>query len=107
MHKAIDWKRASSKICEDIRADLTTVQDASTKVNPDAMLLHHENRDKVRQVCQSLPEIYSKVIYQFYFQSRSYRDIASAEGISLKTVESRLYRARSMFREKWREEVGE
>ena len=44
---------------------------------------------------------YSRVLMRYYFEHQSYQQIAREEGISLKTVESRLYRARKILRKRW------
>lgn len=107
-HKAIDWKRANAKILlDDVEKDLSVLKDDRDWSNPDMILLQEEHREKVREMCQKIPEKYRNIINQFYFQSKTYNDIAREEGISLKTVESRLYRARGLFREKWKEELRE
>lgn len=106
-HKAIDWKRANAKLKSTASIDdINSIQDESGKNEPDTIFLQEEYREKVREVCQKLPDTYGRVIADFYFESKTYQDIAATEGISLKTVESRLYRARNMFREKWKEEAG-
>ena len=53
---------------------------------------------RMRKQIQALPDIYRRVIYQYYFQERSYREIAQNEGITVKAVESRLYRAKALLR---------
>lgn len=71
--------------------------------NPEELVLQKEQRQRIRNVCTKLPKIYSRVVEKHYFEGKSYREIAAEEGIAPKTVESRLYRARFLFREKWRE----
>ena len=51
-----------------------------------------------------MPEIYRVVIEKFYFQEKSYEMIAREENVSVKTIASRLYRAKILLKEKWREE---
>jgi RNA polymerase sigma factor (sigma-70 family) len=63
-----------------------------------------EDRKKILTLCGELPDIYKSVISKYYIQEMSYQNIAKVEGISIKTVESRLYRAKKMLKEKW--EVG-
>lgn len=107
-NKAIDWKRANKKqnfITGGL--ELQKVEDERQWVNPEKILLEKDYRERVREVCKQLPENYGNVIEKFYFQSRTYEEIAREEGLSLRTVESRLYRARKMFREKWKEGVSE
>jgi RNA polymerase sigma factor (sigma-70 family) len=61
------------------------------------------DKHKIITVCSELPPIYSAVIKKYYFQTKSYKAIAQEENISVKTVESRLYRAKQLIREKLEE----
>lgn len=67
--------------------------------NPEAAVLRKEELWQMREQILGLPGIYRKVIYAYYFKQLSYREIAQEEGISVKTVESRLYRAKAILRE--------
>lgn len=60
-----------------------------------------EDYKKLLGLCNSLPEIYKTIVNKYYIQEKCYSDIAQEENISIKTVESRLYRARKYIREKW------
>ncbi len=74
---------------------------------PEDILIEKEKRQKVRRVCKSLPDIYENAIIKFYFEEKSYEEIAKEEGTTEKTIASRLYRGRILLREKWREENDE
>lgn len=103
-NKAIDWKRKRARqlalVDSDIeRQTIPGVMDMS----PEQMLLQQERESHVIDLCRSLPPRYSQVIIKYHFENKSYQQIAREEGISLKTVESRLYRARRLLRERWKE----
>ena len=67
---------------------------------PDARL----ERDEIRRITQSvldeLPEIFRTVLVLREFEDMAYQDMADVLGISIGTVESRLFRARARFKEK-------
>lgn len=65
---------------------------------PESQVLAKEEVWLMREQIHALPAIHRRVIYQYYFQELSYKEIAEREGVSVKTVESRLYRARAMLR---------
>jgi len=67
--------------------------------NPETEVLKREEIWRMREEIKLLPEIYRNVLYKFYFRQLSYTEIAGQEDVSVKTVESRLYRARSKLRE--------
>lgn len=102
MNKAIDWKRSHSRSSWDnIELD-TNLIDINSPI-PDELIIKQENHNQIQTICETLPPIYERVIILFYYENKSYQQIAKEEGISLKTVESRLYRARSLIRQRWME----
>lgn len=103
-NKAIDWKRKRARQLALVDSDMERqtipgVMDMS----PEQMLLQQERESHMKDLCRSLPPRYSQVIIKYHFENKSYQQIAREEGISLKTVESRLYRARRLLRERWKE----
>jgi RNA polymerase sigma factor (sigma-70 family) len=73
----------------------TTVQD---------IIIEREDREKVSHLYRSLPGIYKSVVEKYYIEGMSYQNIALDENISIKTVESRLYRAKKLLKERWDED---
>jgi RNA polymerase sigma factor (sigma-70 family) len=107
-NKSIDWKRKKeSKFREETMENAEYIID-SQKFNffetPEDKLIQKENRDLIYKLCKNIPPIYEKVIMKFYFEEKSYEEIAIEEGATTKTIASRLYRGRNILREKWREE---
>lgn len=96
VNKAIDYcrRQRSQPKLEPIPAT-----QASCEPGPELELMAKENAWQLREQIQGLPAIYRRAIMQYYFLDLSYREIAESEGISIKTVESRLYRARTILRE--------
>jgi RNA polymerase sigma-70 factor (ECF subfamily) len=62
-------------------------------------LLDAERREVTRQIVNSLPEKYRTILVLREFEDLSYTDMAEVLGISIGTVESRLFRARQRFKE--------
>lgn len=98
-NKAIDFNRAKRK-----RAGFLSLEEAKeTGVEPvgsynleEQVLLEMESKE-LKQKIAKLPQIYKDVLIQFYFKQLSYREIAESEGTTVKTIESRLYRARKIL----------
>lgn len=108
VNKAIDYKRAQERrIWELADADMAVRINKEENLDPDGQLMQKEKKLRVIETLNQLPAIYKLVMYKFYFQGKSYEEIACEEGISLKTVESRLYRGRNIFRQKWGVQVDE
>ena len=67
---------------------------------PDARMEQEEIAAITQEVLEELPEIFRTVLVLREFEGLAYQDIADVLGISIGTVESRLFRARARFRDK-------
>ncbi len=67
---------------------------------PDARLEREDVSRITQEVLVELPEIFRTVLVLREFEELSYQAIADMLGISIGTVESRLFRARARFRDK-------
>ncbi len=67
---------------------------------PDARLQSEEVARITQEVLRELPEIFRTVLVLREFEELAYQEIADLLGISIGTVESRLFRARARFRDK-------
>ncbi len=56
---------------------------------------------RLKDALDSLPPKYAAVLTRFAEEGLSVREIAAAEHLPKKTVETRLYRARKLLRERW------
>lgn len=106
-NKAIDWKR-KMRLENEAKVvyleDIENLEDISSEDNSiQDELIKRENTEKLLELCNKLPEIYSNVLIKYYIESKSYNEISKEYGISVKTVESRLYRAKKVIREQWKE----
>lgn len=66
---------------------------------PDARMEQEEVARVTQEVLLELPEIFRTVIVLREFEGLAYQEIADVLGISIGTVESRLFRARARFKE--------
>jgi RNA polymerase sigma-70 factor (ECF subfamily) len=73
---------------------------ASPAPAPDARLERDEIARITQTVLAELPEIFRTVLVLREFDGMAYQDIADVLGISIGTVESRLFRARAKFKDK-------
>jgi RNA polymerase sigma-70 factor (ECF subfamily) len=67
---------------------------------PDARLEREEIAEITRAVLEGLPDIFRTVLVLRELEGMAYQDIADLLGISIGTVESRLFRARARFKER-------
>ena len=66
---------------------------------PDSALEKEEIARITHQVLEELPEIFRTVLVLREFEDHSYQEMADVLGISIGTVESRLFRARARFKD--------
>lgn len=106
-NKSIDWlRRKRSKFREEavenseILVDEEYMRERNT---PEDILIGKESRENLIEVLNSMPEIYRDSIKKFYFQDKSYEEIAKEDNVTVKTVASRLYRGKNILKEKWSE----
>lgn len=67
---------------------------------PDARLEREEVARITHEVLGELPDIFRTVLVMREFDELTYQEIADTLGISIGTVESRLFRARARFKQK-------
>lgn len=68
--------------------------------SPDARLDREEIARVTQAVLAEMPEIFRTVLVLREFEDLAYQEIADVLGISIGTVESRLFRARARFKDK-------
>ena len=107
-NKSIDWiRRKKSKFKEELMENSQEIiedQKHSHVETPEEIFLEKEKTEEIKKMCSSIPPIYEDVIRKFYLEGKSYEEIAGEEGVTVKTIASRLYRGRKILKEKWREE---
>lgn len=72
---------------------------ASEAPQPDQVVSKNEQRERVRQVLDTLPPDYRAAVVLRYWYDLSYREIAQTMDTSESAIKSRLYRARRMMAE--------
>lgn len=65
---------------------------------PDEQVLVRDTQAAVQAAVRSLPPIYAVTVTLHYLEGLAYRELAAAMGVSERTVETRLRRAREMLR---------
>lgn len=104
-NKSIDWlRKKKAKYKDEVLDEANLDRNIIEKENPESLLLEKERRERLNKVLNSMPDIYRLTLEKFYFEEKSYDEIAVEDGVSSKTVASRLYRAKKLLKEKWREE---
>jgi len=61
--------------------------------------LERDMKEGVAKAIAKMPEHLGKVLKMFYFEDRSYEDIAAAEKISMPALKMRMFRAKKVFKD--------
>jgi RNA polymerase sigma-70 factor (ECF subfamily) len=103
-NKAADFRRREYRMAQVEQRTIKEVRESvesDTNPSPDAALLHQENRERVHETLETLPEHYRQVLVLKYAEGLPVADIAQIMHRTFKSTESLLTRARSAFRESY------
>lgn len=75
----------------------------SNNNNPEWIFVEKEDRETVVSNLNDIPDVYRRTLEMFYFEDKSYEEIALEEEVEVKTIASRLYRGKILLRKKWSE----
>jgi RNA polymerase sigma-70 factor, ECF subfamily len=85
------------------KSSLLSNQEAS----PENELIKHAENEELTEALFQLPVNYREIIFLFYFQECSLKEIADICSLNLNTVKSRLSRAKSLLKEILQERSGD
>lgn len=72
------------------------VKDANA--GPEEACLQQESRQYVIRVCQELKSPYKEIALEHFYKEKTAAQIAAEQGKNLKTIQTQIYRAKSMIR---------
>jgi len=95
---ALRRRRRAPGALADVEGGAVDLADSGER--PQAGAESHERKAAVLEAVRALPESYREVVAMKYLDERSYKEISDALGISIETIESRLFRARKLLKTK-------
>ena len=112
--KAWICKIASNKCLDFLKSAKRRIQPAKEEVflelpdksTPEEACLEKESGEYLYKLCQRLKEPYRSVATEHFCRERSIAEIATASGKNRKTVQTQVYRAKTMLRKLMKEETG-
>jgi RNA polymerase sigma factor (sigma-70 family) len=108
VNHAIDCKRKAIRQREDMVEELPSrPQHEFSEMNRslvETKVLRNEQRKLVRNRLHELPDAYRKVIEGYYLEGKTYQQLAKEQQVQMKTIETKLYRARVWMRKHWKED---
>lgn len=100
MNKAIDFKRKQVKQQENETSELLSTLPEENLLSPEEALIKTIDKELIHSYLIELPQAYSDVLKLYYFEELTYGEIALKLNVAVKTVESRLYRAKRLIKDK-------
>jgi RNA polymerase sigma factor (sigma-70 family) len=97
---AIDVKRKMQRQREEVLESI----EAEANESVELPVIKKEERKRIRERLSEIPPNYRDVIYAYYIDEKSYQEIANEQNVEVKTIETKLYRARRWLRKHWKEE---
>ncbi|WP_298843670.1 RNA polymerase sigma factor [Clostridium sp.] len=71
---------------------------------PEEVLLEKHSKTKIYKLCERLKEPYRTVSINYFCEDIKLSDMAKDTGISLKTLQTHLYRSKKLLKNLWKEE---
>lgn len=118
--KNITCKIALNKCRDYLKSNIKKIE-KSTNDDPDVLMLYRvpddldlekkvyidENNSYIQRKIKDLREPYKTIIYEYYIKELSLDELAKRQKVSKQTLKTQLYRARSILREKIKEDGGD
>ena len=98
-NKCIDYMSHSGRKSiptEDIY--LESGMEADMSESPEAVCMEQETKEMLLMHCRRLKKPYDEIAKAYYYDEMDVREIAGSRGMKVKTVQTQIYRARSMLR---------
>ncbi len=104
-NKAKDYLKSAYNRRVSLSEDISELDIIRAEESPERLYLSGESADYIRQTILDLKEPYHKVSVLFFLEEKTVEEISELLGRPRKTVQTQLYRARSMLQNQLKEEV--
>lgn len=104
-NKAIDHMKSRKRL-EECKDDEFFTAVVDTRDGPEDVYIQKETKELVLSVCNQLKSPYREVAYEHFYLEKPMTEIAAEQDANLKTVQTRVYRARAQIRKLLEERGG-
>lgn len=105
-NKCIDYMKSSGRKSiptEDVYLEKDK-EESSGEETPENICLEQETKEMLLAKCSRLKPPYNEVAKAYYYDEMDAKEIAAKRGQNIKTVQTQIYRARTMLRKIYRKE---
>ncbi|MCL6559746.1 MAG: RNA polymerase sigma factor [Firmicutes bacterium] len=101
-NKCLDFARKKKSEREKVNLSTFDLENlpSDSRGSPEEHAIRDDENHRLKRALESLPKDYLIVIVLQHFQQMSYKEIAEVLDVPVKTVATRLYRAKSMLKER-------
>lgn len=101
VNTCIDWnRRNNSKNIKVINIKDNEVTKVKSQDNTEKTIIYKEYQQVIHKTVYGLKDKYKSIIILYYFNHLTYNEISKILNIPIKTIETRLYRARKIIKTK-------
>ena len=104
-NKAIDYRKSKKRL-EECKDDEFFTEVVDPGQGPEDAYIQKETKELVLSVCEQLKSPYREVAYEHFYLEKPMTEIAKEQDTNLKTVQTRVYRARAQIRKLLEERGG-
>ncbi|RDW20235.1 RNA polymerase subunit sigma [Oceanobacillus arenosus] len=105
VNHAIDIRRKKVRRREESANDMEPIEHEASQVekSTEQTIIEKERKQYIRSRLEELPESYRGIIIGFYIMEKTYQQLAEEQQVQVKTIETKLYRARKWMKKHWKE----
>lgn len=96
-NKAIDYRKSKKRL-EECREEEFFTEVVDSRDGPEDAYIKKEAKELVLSVCNQLKSPYREVAYEHFYLEKTMVQIAGEQNTNVKTVQTRVYRARAQIR---------
>lgn len=108
-NKCLDYVQSAGRRSvptEDVGMEERIGMNQAYENTPESVCLEEEVRETLLARCRSLKPPYDEIAKDYYYDELGVSEIAARRGMKVKTVQTQVYRARSMLRRLYGKEKG-
>lgn len=104
-NKSIDYIRSAGQRVIPTQDDFFAMI-TEQKENPEEVCIEQEAKSRLYEYCNKLKPPYDEIAKEYYLEERTAAQIAQKKQMNLKSVQTQIYRARSMLQKLYGKEEG-
>ena len=103
-NKCIDWKREAARKSISLPEEEMPERADDDSNNPLNRYLCKDTEEKLLEACESLKPPYNEIAKLYFSKGLTAKEISEKTGTGLKTVQTQIYRAKDMLKQRIRKE---